>query len=57
MSDRTIENELWDDESKETKPIYHDEPCGGRTYWIKGEEHRCIKCGKVVPPEEMVLSE
>jgi hypothetical protein len=56
MSERTLENELWDDDSKETKPIFHLK-CNGRVYWIKDMEHRCIKCGEMVPPEQMELSE
>lgn len=53
---RDLENELWDDESKETKPIYHRQD-GGRVFWIQGEEFRCIKCGECVPTEDMDMEE
>ncbi len=55
-TDRNWENELWDDESKETKKIFHTH-CGGRVYWIQGDEHRCIKCGKEIPTEDMDMEE
>jgi len=52
----TPEEELWDDKGKQTKPIKHAK-CGGRVYWIKGEEHRCIKCLKAVDADEMLFEE
>lgn len=48
-----LENELWDDDGRETKRIFHVN-CGGRVTWIKGDEHGCFKCGKQpIPAEEM----
>jgi hypothetical protein len=55
-----LEDELWDDAGKETKPIKHTPRggvCGGRVFWISGEEHRCIKCGKKVEAEDMEFKE
>lgn len=48
----TLENELWDDVCASTGPIFH-EYCGGRVFWIHGEEFRCIKCCAKVTLDEM----
>ena len=56
MNDESPEQELWDDDAKATKKIFHKD-CNGRVTWIKGEEHGCFKCGKIVPPEEMEFQE
>jgi hypothetical protein len=55
MPDISLENELWDDDSLETGPIFHH-GCGGRVYWIHGEEFRCLKCCERVAVEKMEIA-
>jgi hypothetical protein len=52
----SIEDELWDDSGSVSSPAYHVD-CGGRVYWVSGDEWRCLKCCAKVNPEEMISEE
>jgi hypothetical protein len=56
MSNHELEEELWDDSGQSHKPVKHRN-CGGRVYWIVGEEWRCMGCSRQVEAEDMDMEE
>jgi hypothetical protein len=59
-NDQGPEQELWDDKSKETPPMFHAGckgkiPGPARVTWVTGEEFRCRKCGEAVTSDDMEI--